>query len=109
MLLCKKKIYGGLTGLCFTALRGFFVTGLTQNMLLLIYLFQVNSFYCFTFNMRKCCCFEKCFLIVSSLCSTGNAAAKIMAQCINLFPQCPSVCFTPYHLCLVSLAPENKS
>lgn len=28
-----------LTGLCFTALRGFFVTGLTQNILLFIYLF----------------------------------------------------------------------
>lgn len=30
---------GDLTGLCFTALRGFFVKGLTQNILLFIYLF----------------------------------------------------------------------
>lgn len=34
-----KKKNGDLTGLCFTALRGFFVTGLTQNILLFIYLF----------------------------------------------------------------------
>ena len=48
-------------------------------------------------------------MIVSSVCSIGNAAVKIMVQCINLLPEFPSICFVPYNLCLVSLAPENKS
>lgn len=37
MLLCKKK-NGDLRGLCFTALRGFFVTGLTEHTVIYIFI-----------------------------------------------------------------------